>query len=141
MHVHCHSCLVHLICLSMHVTSHSHYYYHFVCYVTDEKDIRSEIDARAGSPQVYIRQVILYHEVQCNYDESRLERSDDSEKSETKTTDTRLVLFGKNGTGPLQPHDIENLKKSISKSQMSLSSFEINVEFYSLIALVLTNIS
>lgn len=93
------------------------------------KDIRSEIDAHAGSPQVFIKQVILYHEVECNYDESRLHENDHSDKREPKTTDTRLVLFGKNGTGHFRSHDIENFKKTMSKSQMSLSSLEINVVF------------
>lgn len=91
------------------------------------KDIRSEIDARDGSPQVLIKQVILYHEIQCNYDESRLkEDCATGQADEPKSTDTRLVLFGKNSTS-FQPYDIGYFKKSKSKSQMSLSSLEINV--------------
>ena len=87
------------------------------------------MDAHDGSPQVVIKQVILYHEIQCNYDESRLREEAISNLDQPKTTDTRLVLFGKNNNS-FQPYDIEYFKKSKSKSQMSLSSLEINVESF-----------
>lgn len=98
------------------------------------QNFRSEVDARLGAPQVFIKQVILYHELECNYDETRVH-----EEGETRdgvrvidhTPASVRVVSEENLLTESKAVNIEWIKKSKSKSksQLSLSTLEINVLF------------
>lgn len=96
--------------------------------------LRLEMDARQGQPQVLIKQVILYHEVECNYDESRSEE-EPSDPSSMRITShhplprtTITVINEDREVSDPQTLNIEFLRRSSkSKSQLSLSNLEINV--------------
>jgi hypothetical protein len=92
------------------------------------------MDARRGQPQVVIKQVILYHALECNYDESRLEEPASDPTSMTITSHhplpctTITVINEDRELSEPRALNIEFLKKSSSsKSQLSLSNLEINV--------------
>jgi len=93
------------------------------------------MDTRQGQTQVLIRQVVLFHELECNYDESRL-NEDTHDPSRIKITSHHpsqpqatitLINEDRDLTDPsILP--LEFIKKSgKSKSQLSLSNLEINV--------------
>ena len=112
-----------------------------VCVLTvGPQNFRAEVDARLGAPQVFIKQVILYHEVECNYDETRI----DEEGVTDSPAGTRIidhtprrivrVINEQNVLTESKAINIEWMKKSKSKSQLSLSTLEINVLFCFLFA-------
>lgn len=95
------------------------------------------MDARLGAPQVFIKQVILYHEVECNYDETRVVEEGVSETpadgrviDHTPRSSVRVVSE-QNLLTESKAFNVEWIKKSKSKSksQLSLSTLEINVSF------------
>lgn len=103
---------------------------------TCDQNLRAEVDAREGSSQILIKQVILYHEVECNYDESRVAEDTVSDR----TPSTRVIghLPDRRTVRVISEENIlteskssirgvEWMKKSKSKSQLSLSNLEINV--------------
>lgn len=99
------------------------------------QNFRAEVDARLGAPQVFIKQVILYHEVECNYDETRIDEDSVPEgPAGTRIIDhtprrTVRVINEQHLLPESKAINIEWMKKSKSKSQLSLSTLEINVLF------------
>ena len=92
------------------------------------------MDSRHGQPQVVIKQVILYHELECNYDESRLEEVPVDPSTVTITShhpfpQATVTVFNEDRElNDPQALNLEFLRRSSkSKSQLSLSNLEINV--------------
>lgn len=124
--------------------------------------LQSEFDARIGKPEILIKQVILYHELECNYDDSRLEEDSpptaptyypktmtitshhpDQQPRTTVTVinEDRIIAEGER-SGVLDTLEFFKKSKPKSKSQLSLSSLEINVlchfyHFYSVVEIIL----
>jgi hypothetical protein len=123
--------------------------------------LQSEIDARIGKPEILIKQVILYHELECNYDDSRLEEDPcpaaptdpktmtitshhpDQQPRTTVTVinEDRTIVEGER-SGVLDTLEFFKKSKPKSKSQLSLSSLEINVlshflSHYSVVEIIL----
>lgn len=79
--------------------------------------------------------MILYHEVECNYDETRIDEESVTDPSAgTRVIDhtpRRIVrvINEHNVLTESKAINIEWMKKSKSKSQLSLSTLEINVLF------------
>ena len=120
------------------------------------------MDTRQGQTQVLIRQVVLFHELECNYDDSRLEENSsptaptDYPKTMTITSHhpdqqprTTVTVINEDRTiaegersGVLDTLEFFKKSKPKSKSQLSLSSLEINVlshfyPFYSVVEIIL----
>ena len=109
-----------------------------VCACACDQSLRSEVDARLGAPQILIKQVILYHEVECNYDETRVEESqrlaDSPDALATRVIPhtpktTVRVISQESLLSDSKAINVEWIQKSKSKSQLSLSTLEINVLF------------